>query len=163
VIRTRRNQRFSLMESRDLYEHGLSSGRLIRIHPSGRNEFRPPSMHPNFPVGLMNHPMMSATQHHEIFDIRLAAIDPFTDMMHLAPGGFAVTPRMCAPPIARGDRFALRQAHTAALPAEVEGLAGAVEHHRVTPQSHNNARKSAAVPRPPKSNINPRDCSRIHW
>jgi len=71
----------------------------------------------------MNHAVVGAADHHEIFDIRLAAIHPFTDMMHLAPGGFAVTPRVGAAPVARGDRFALGQADTPAFPTEVEGLA----------------------------------------
>ena len=54
-------------------------------------------------------------------------------MVHLAPGGFAVTPRMRTTPVPGGDRFTLGQAHTSTLPAQVEGLAGAVEHHRGDP------------------------------
>jgi hypothetical protein len=47
----------------------------------------------------------------------------------LAPGRFAVTSRVRATPIPGGDGFALGQADAAAFPAEVEGLAGAVEDH----------------------------------
>src|SRR5882757_6954298 len=148
-----------------LYEHGLSAGCLSRVHPAGRNEFRPAEMHPDFPPGLVNHPVMRAAQHDQVFDIRFAAVDPFTDMMHLAPGGCAVTPRMGATPIPRGDRPALRCArltHRRSRPKSNGWLAPS-KTTGVIPQSHNKARRSAAVPRPPKSNINPRVCSRIHW
>jgi len=90
-------------------------------------------MHPNFPAGLVNHPMVSAAQHHEVFNIRFTTVDPFTDMMYLTPGGFAVTPRMRASPIPRGDRPALRQAHTPPFPTQIQRLARPVEHHRSHP------------------------------
>jgi hypothetical protein len=38
-------------------------------------------MHANFPAGLMNHPMMSPAQHHELLNVRFAAVHPFTDVM----------------------------------------------------------------------------------
>src|SRR5882757_340973 len=87
-------------------------------------------MHADFPVRLMNHAMVSPAQHHQVFDIRFAAIDPFADVMHLAPGGFTVTPGMRAASVAGGDGFALGEADAAAFPTEVEWLARAVEDHR---------------------------------
>jgi len=64
---------------------GLSAGRLGRVQPAGRNEFRPAMAHADFPAGLitglMNHPVMSPAQHHQILNVRLAAVDPFTDVM----------------------------------------------------------------------------------
>src|SRR5882757_1947295 len=87
-------------------------------------------MHADFPARLMNHPMVSPAQHHQVFDVRFAAVDPFADMMHLAPSRFAVTSRMRATPIPRGHRFTLREADTAPFPTEVEWLARPVEDHR---------------------------------
>src|SRR5882757_2569871 len=116
-----------------LYEHGLSAGCLSRVHPAGRNEFRPAEAHADFPPGLVNHSVMSAAQHDQVFDIRLTAVDPFTDMMHLAPGRCAVTPRMRATPVPRGHRPALRQADTPAFPTHIQWLARPVEHHRGDP------------------------------
>ncbi|HEY0573024.1 MAG TPA: hypothetical protein VGD73_02910 [Pseudonocardia sp.] len=105
---------------------------------------------------------MSPAEHDQIFDIGLAAVHPFDDMVHLTEGRLALAAGMGATPVAGGHRAALGQGDASAVAAEVEGLALPVEHHRddlaVTEQVAQVGRRAAAA----EVEHHPRACARIH-
>jgi hypothetical protein len=89
-------------------EERVSAGCLGVIDPFWWNELGQPVAHADFPVGLVHHPMMRPTQHHQIVELCFTMMHPVHNMMHLAGTRRPITPRMRTTTIPNRNRPPLR-------------------------------------------------------
>src|SRR5882757_11542057 len=108
---------------------GVVAWCLVVVVPFWWNELRLTVAYSDGPFGVVDDVVMGTAQHHQIFDIGSSAVNPVNDVVHLAPVGCFVAPGVGAAPVAGGDRLALRRGDTPLLPADVDRLAVATEHH----------------------------------